>query len=166
MKFLPWIAACCICLTPFASADNDDDDLPMGGIGGTCHVVAGQPILVVKSLIAGAPGDVAGLELGDFITAVHGRALGTTPVSSQRFSEGYKGAVQDFGIGIAPENHSKIFDRFFRAAGKDEKTFPGFGIGLFIVNEILSLHNGKIWVESEKDKGSTFYFSLPVYTKQ
>jgi PAS domain S-box-containing protein len=71
-------------------------------------------------------------------------------------------SVKDFGIGIAPEDHGKIFDRFFRAAGKDEKTFPGFGIGLFIVNEILSLHNGKIWVESEKDNGAVFYFSLPV----
>jgi PAS domain S-box-containing protein len=71
-------------------------------------------------------------------------------------------SVKDFGIGIAPEDHEKIFDRFFRAAGKDEKTFPGFGIGLFIVNEILSLHNGKIWVESEKDNGAIFYFSLPV----
>ncbi len=71
-------------------------------------------------------------------------------------------SVKDFGIGIAPEDHKKIFERFFRAAGKDEKTFPGFGIGLFIVNEILSLHNGKIWVESEKENGAVFYFSLPV----
>lgn len=71
-------------------------------------------------------------------------------------------SVTDFGIGIAPEDQEKIFERFYRAAGKDEKTFPGFGIGLFIVNEILTLHNGKIWVESEKGSGSTFYFSLPV----
>lgn len=75
-------------------------------------------------------------------------------------------AVQDFGIGIAPEDQSKIFDRFFRAAGKDERTFPGFGIGLFIVNEILSLHHGKIWVKSEKDKGATFYFTLPLEAKK
>jgi autotransporter-associated beta strand protein len=94
------MAACCLCLAPFASADNDDNDLPMGGVGGTCHVVAGKPLLEVKSLIAGAPGDAAGLEVGDFITAVHGRPLGTTPTSEQRFSEGYKGAVQDFGIGL------------------------------------------------------------------
>jgi PAS domain S-box-containing protein len=72
-------------------------------------------------------------------------------------------AVKDKGIGIAPEDHKKIFDRFFRAAGKDEKTFPGFGIGLFIVNEILTLHKGKVWVMSEKDKGATFYFSLPIH---
>lgn len=70
-------------------------------------------------------------------------------------------SVRDFGIGIAARDQEKIFERFYRVSGKDEKTFPGFGIGLFIVNEIIQLHKGKIWVESEKDKGSTFYFSLP-----
>ncbi|MDB5202834.1 MAG: hypothetical protein JWQ27_2243 [Ferruginibacter sp.] len=70
--------------------------------------------------------------------------------------------VQDFGIGIASGDQDKIFERFYRVSGKDEKTFPGFGIGLFIVNEIVLLHNGKLWVESEKDQGSTFYFSLPL----
>lgn len=71
-------------------------------------------------------------------------------------------SVQDFGIGISQQDRSRIFERFYRAAGKDEKTFPGFGIGLFIVNEIVQLHKGKVWVESEKDKGSVFYVSLPL----
>lgn len=70
-------------------------------------------------------------------------------------------SVTDSGIGISKEDLPRIFDRFYRAAGKDEKTFPGFGIGLFIVKEIVSLHRGKIWAESEKDKGSTFFVSLP-----
>ena len=68
-----------------------------------------------------------------------------------------------FGIGIDHEDHHKVFERFYRVSGKEEKTFPGFGIGLFIVNEIISLHEGKIWVDSERDKGSVFYFSLPVH---
>jgi len=70
--------------------------------------------------------------------------------------------VKDFGIGISQQDITRIFERFYRAAGKDEKTFPGFGIGLFIVNEIIALHKGKIWAESEKDKGSVFYVLLPV----
>ena len=70
-------------------------------------------------------------------------------------------AVKDAGIGISKDDLSRIFERFYRATGKDEKTFPGFGIGLFIVNEIINLHQGKIWAESEKDKGSVFYVSLP-----
>ncbi|MCP9753427.1 PAS domain S-box protein [Ferruginibacter sp. HRS2-29] len=74
-------------------------------------------------------------------------------------------SIKDYGIGIAEEDQGKIFERFYRVSGKDEKTFPGFGIGLFIVNEIMSLHEGKLWVKSEKDKGSTFYFSLPIQSK-
>ena len=71
-------------------------------------------------------------------------------------------SVQDFGIGIATQEQDKIFERFYRVAGKDEKTYPGFGIGLFIVKEIVSKHKGSVWVESEKDKGTKFYISLPV----
>lgn len=72
-------------------------------------------------------------------------------------------SVQDFGIGIAPQDHDKIFERFYRVSDKLENTFPGFGIGLFIVKEIISLHKGRLWVDSAKGKGSVFYFSLPVY---
>jgi PAS domain S-box-containing protein len=71
-------------------------------------------------------------------------------------------SIQDFGIGIAKEYHHKVFERFFRVTDADEKTFPGMGIGLFLSHEIISRHNGKLWVESEKGKGSTFYFSLPI----
>jgi len=71
-------------------------------------------------------------------------------------------SVRDFGIGIEPEYHQKIFEQFFRVNGDEEKTFPGMGIGLHFSREIISRHGGKIWVESEKNKGSTFYFSLPL----
>ncbi|WHF50831.1 PAS domain S-box protein [Chryseobacterium gotjawalense] len=71
-------------------------------------------------------------------------------------------SVEDFGIGMNEKELSKIFQRFYRVSGKDEVTFPGFGIGLFIVKDIMDRHQGKIWVESEKNKGSKFYFSLPL----
>ncbi|HLX93445.1 MAG TPA: PAS domain S-box protein [Puia sp.] len=71
-------------------------------------------------------------------------------------------SLTDFGIGIAADDAEKIFERFYRVEGKDEKKFPGFGIGLFIVREIVELHDGKVWVASELKKGSTFYVSLPV----
>ena len=70
-------------------------------------------------------------------------------------------SVSDSGIGIDKEFHPFIFERFYRVPGKAEKTFPGFGIGLYIASEILRRHNGQIWFESEPGKGSTFYFSLP-----
>jgi PAS domain S-box-containing protein len=74
-------------------------------------------------------------------------------------------SVQDFGIGITSHDHVKIFERFYRVQGKDEQTYPGFGIGLFIVQEIIGRHNGRTWVESEEDKGSVFYFSLPIHSE-
>jgi PAS domain S-box-containing protein len=71
-------------------------------------------------------------------------------------------SVEDSGIGINKADQEKIFERFYRVEGKNEKTFPGFGIGLFIASEIIKRHNGKIGVESEPGKGSIFYFSLPL----
>ncbi|HSZ86541.1 MAG TPA: HAMP domain-containing sensor histidine kinase, partial [Puia sp.] len=70
--------------------------------------------------------------------------------------------VQDYGIGISKADQQKIFERFYRAEGASEKTFPGFGIGLFIAAEIISRHGGNIGVDSEPGKGSSFYFSLPL----
>ena len=71
-------------------------------------------------------------------------------------------SVEDFGIGIDKSDQQKIFERFYRVEGKSEKTFPGFGIGLFISTEIIRRHNGKIGVNSEPGKGSVFYFSIPL----
>jgi len=71
-------------------------------------------------------------------------------------------SVSDQGIGIDKKDHERIFERFYRVEGKTEQTYPGFGIGLFIASEIVSRHNGTIYVESEKSKGSTFTFTLPV----
>ena len=74
-------------------------------------------------------------------------------------------SVEDFGIGMEASELGKIFERFYRVSGDDEKTFPGFGIGLYIVKDIIQRLDGKIWVESEKNQGSKFYFSLPVSNK-
>jgi hypothetical protein len=71
-------------------------------------------------------------------------------------------AVQDSGIGISKADQEKIFERFYRVEGKNEKTFPGFGIGLFIASEIVRRHHGKIGVRSEPGKGSEFYFTVPI----
>ena len=86
----------------------------------------------------------------------------TIVVGLQKFPGEVIVSVKDFGIGISDTDRDKIFERFYRVEGKHERTFPGFGIGLFIVKEIISNHNGRVWVESEKDNGSTFYFSLPL----
>ncbi len=69
--------------------------------------------------------------------------------------------VQDFGMGIPKDEKEKVFERFFRVKGKDDYNIKGLGLGLYIVNNIIKQHKGKLWVESEENKGSTFSFSLP-----
>lgn len=68
--------------------------------------------------------------------------------------------VKDLGIGIPKEKQKHIFDRFYRA--EDQIKYQGLGIGLFIASEIIKQHKGKLWVESEPNKGSSFFFSIPV----
>jgi signal transduction histidine kinase len=65
--------------------------------------------------------------------------------------------VRDNGIGIAPEYHGRIFGLFNRL----DQNIEGTGIGLTIVKRIVEFHGGRIWIESEAGKGSTFYFTLP-----
>jgi len=67
--------------------------------------------------------------------------------------------VKDNGIGIEPRYHQKIFELF--QSLKDIKNVEGTGVGLTIVKRIIENHKGKVWVESEKGKGATFYFSIP-----
>jgi signal transduction histidine kinase len=70
-------------------------------------------------------------------------------------------SVKDTGIGIDENNFAKIFERYYRIEGQDIH-FQGLGIGLFISMDIVQRHNGKLWVESEQGKGSTFYFTIPI----
>jgi PAS domain S-box-containing protein len=67
--------------------------------------------------------------------------------------------VKDNGIGIDPEHHLRIFEMFHRLRLKEDR--EGTGLGLAIVDRIVKNHDGKVWVESEKDKGATFYFTVP-----
>jgi PAS domain S-box-containing protein len=70
-------------------------------------------------------------------------------------------SVKDWGIGISKDDQRKIFERFYRVEGKKEENFSGFGIGLFLANEIIQKHQGSILVDSDLGKGSTFTFLLP-----
>lgn len=71
-------------------------------------------------------------------------------------------SVKDEGMGIRPQDLPRIFERYYRAGSEHTKQISGFGVGLYLSAEIVQRHNGRIWAESEKGVGSTFYFSLPL----
>lgn len=73
-------------------------------------------------------------------------------------------SIKDEGIGISKEDQSKIFKRFERAVHANE--ISGLGLGLYISQQIIEAHKGRIWVESQIGKGSTFYFELPMDSKK
>ena len=70
--------------------------------------------------------------------------------------------VRDTGIGISPEDQKKIFDKFTQVSLSQPQGVSSTGLGLTIAQEIVELHQGKIWVESEVGKGSRFAFKIPV----
>ncbi|MBB6130369.1 chemotaxis protein CheB [Mucilaginibacter lappiensis] len=71
-------------------------------------------------------------------------------------------SITDEGLGIAPQDHAKLFDRYYRIESEQTQNISGFGLGLYLSAEIIQRHKGKVWVKSEMGKGSTFYFSLPL----
>lgn len=71
--------------------------------------------------------------------------------------------VHDNGMGIAIESLPLIFDRFYRGDSKNYNTYRNAGLGLAIAKEIIGYHDGIIWAESIEQKGSSFYFTLPIY---
>ncbi len=86
------------------------------------------------------------------VEAVHDKQEGVVRVS-----------VQDTGVGIPSDDLGKIFEKFYQAGEKNSSDIKGTGIGLAIVREIVELHKGKVWVESEKGKGARFIFTLPIW---
>jgi PAS domain S-box-containing protein len=106
--------------------------------------------------------------IGQVLTNLINNAIKYSPNSDKIVvrsvkQKGYiKIIVKDFGVGIPKREQKKIFDRFFRATNPTLQSFPGLGLGLYISKEIIERHNGKIWVESEEGKGSTFYITLPI----
>lgn len=69
--------------------------------------------------------------------------------------------ISDQGVGLAPEDQERVFDRFYRVDGKLSRKTQGTGLGLFLSKAIIEAHGGSIWVESKLGIGSRFYFRLP-----
>jgi len=70
--------------------------------------------------------------------------------------------VKDTGVGIELDEQEKVFNKYEQTEAGKDASLKGTGLGLAICKEIITLHQGKVWVESVPTEGSTFFFSLPV----
>jgi signal transduction histidine kinase len=102
------------------------------------------------------------------LTNLIGNAIKFTPArgkvmisSASNDIEWLRVSVSDTGPGIAAEEHERIFDKFYQVAENGAAKPKGTGLGLAIAKTLIELHGGKIWVKSEPNQGSTFYFTLP-----
>jgi signal transduction histidine kinase len=87
---------------------------------------------------------------------------GEVTVKVNQANSAAKVSVSDEGIGIAPEQVERIFDRFYQVDSSETRSFPGSGLGLYITRELVGSMGGSVTVESEPGKGSVFTFTLPL----
>jgi signal transduction histidine kinase len=96
--------------------------------------------------------------------AVKYSRAGTIEVRVARGSDGaVRFSVRDEGQGIAPNQHERIFEKFYRLDPNMTQGVGGTGLGLYICRELINSMDGEIWVDSEPGRGSTFHFELPAY---
>jgi signal transduction histidine kinase len=140
------------------------------------RVVGGaKPTATAKGLtleleIAQVPTDTWGdpHRIDIIVTNLVGNALKFTPsgghvrVELSATATGARVQVRDDGEGIAPEDHERIFDRFYQVEGSTRRRHGGAGIGLALARELAQLHGGQLSVESERGSGATFTLDLPL----
>ncbi len=86
---------------------------------------------------------------------------GLVTVSARRADDAVMVQVEDQGIGISPAARERIFESFYRVDNRDNRRIGGTGLGLALVKETVKKHGGRVWVESQIGRGSTFFVSLP-----
>lgn len=104
-------------------------------------------------------------ELGSIEIGCRLNQMDKKNVNGVRFSFEFEFFVRDTGIGIRKDRQEAIFERFIQAEINDKKARQGVGLGLAISKAYVEMLGGKIWVDSEEGKGSTFYFTIPYYAE-
>ncbi len=108
------------------------------------------------------------IRLGEVVTNLVSNAInytnpgGRVEVSTAISPAEVKTTVSDTGVGIPPEAIPHLFGKFFRVSNQLQKASKGTGLGLYITKSIIEKLHGKIWVESEVGKGSSFFYTLPI----
>ena len=124
------------------------------------HKVVFEPVLLT---MVTADRDKIGQVIQNFISNAvkYSPSQSTIQVACVTVDGHVQVSVRDEGKGIRPEDRERLFDRYYRVQDETTNNVSGFGIGLYLSAEIIHRHNGKIWLDSEPGKGSTFYFGLP-----
>ncbi|MDQ7948010.1 MAG: PAS domain S-box protein [Pedobacter sp.] len=108
------------------------------------------------------------LKIGQVLINLLGNAIKYSPdggkitISAKVENHQVNIAVSDEGVGVSPLHQKRLFDRFYRVNDDRIKSVSGFGLGLYLVSEILRYHDSHIQIQSEEGVGSTFSFSLPL----
>jgi signal transduction histidine kinase len=127
-------------------------------------------------LLAGVPGDLPGAyadpdRIRQVLVNLIDNAIKFTPEHGRIFVEAQVSdadpnyacvAVSDTGCGISPEGCQMVFERLYQEPNPTETSRKGLGLGLYICRDLISRHGGRIWVESQLGRGSTFFFTVPL----
>jgi len=142
------------------------DELVLEIIEETGPIMAGHDIRLIPCDCIAITADRD--KIGQVITNLISNAVKYSPrgniveIACVKVGDNAQLSIRDEGMGIRTEDKDRLFDRFYRVETTHTQNISGFGIGLYLSAEIIRRHGGKIWVESEKGVGSTFFFSLPL----
>jgi len=147
------------------------EEIAEESIGSLNNWAKAKAIKIVKKIQGGIPQvnvdsnriiQVLNNLIGNAIKFSPNNADITVEANFQNGKEEIEICVQDTGIGIPKESLTKIFDKFFQLDERTSTDISGTGIGLFVAKEIVELHGGRIWAESEEGRGAKFIFTLPL----
>lgn len=93
---------------------------------------------------------------------LYNKPNGRITISLEKLNDSIQVSVSDTGIGIPKAAQKHLFKKFFRVGEALEEESKGTGLGLYISKAVVEMHGGRIWVESELGKGTTFYFTIPI----
>jgi signal transduction histidine kinase len=136
---------------------------------GMMHEMASQRGITIvlekpaKPMLARADARLMGQVVFNLISNAlkYNRDEGTITIRLGKLKDMIRVDIQDTGIGIAPDEIDRVFERFYRTRQSSESTIDGTGLGLAITRSIILGNGGQIWVESVLGEGSTFSFTLP-----
>jgi len=131
-------------------------------------LLRGRPIALTLSIEPGLPAldidptRIRQVALNLLSNAQRFTQRGTISVGAARAGDEVVISVSDTGAGIPPDQLSRVFEEFYQVDGSLRRSHEGAGLGLAICRQFVEAHDGRIWVESEVGKGSTFYVALPI----